>query len=95
MKIGDKYLIESDGTNVTLYEVIEIKSGKNQGKTRLDPLGYFKNLEGCLKECVRREINATYLQDLSEVVDKIKELEDTLICRGRLEVKNSECDGLV
>lgn len=95
MKIGDKYLIESDGVNVTLYEVIEIKSGKNQGKTRQEPLGYFKNLECCLKECIRREINSTYLQDLTEVVDKIKELEDKLICRGCLEVKNSECDELV
>lgn len=79
MLIGNDYKIESDGVNVTLSKKYIIKEGKNAGSERWEGLTYHRTLEQALNECVRREINATYLKDVKKVVERIKQLEEELL----------------
>ena len=79
MLIGNDYKIESDGVNVTLSKKYIIRDGKNAGSERWEGLTYHRTLEQALNECIRREINATYLKDVKDIVKRIKELEGELL----------------
>ncbi len=75
MTINEKYKIESDEMNVTLYEKYISKEGKNEGKPQWKPVSYHGNLEMALKSLVDKEINGTGLKDIETVVAKIQELK--------------------
>lgn len=79
MLIGNDYKIESDGVNVTLSKKYIIRDGKNAGSERWEGLTYHRTLEQALNECIRREINATYLKDVKDIVKRIKQLEEELL----------------
>lgn len=75
MNIGDKYKIESDELNVTLYEKYISEKGKNKGKPQWKRVSYHGNIEIALKSLVDKEINGTGLIDIKTVATKVEELK--------------------
>ena len=71
MLIGDKYKIESDSLNVTLYQK---GTSKANGKVYWRPIDYFSCVENALKHLVDLEVAETGLKDFRTVVEKQKEL---------------------
>ena len=71
MLIGDKYRIESDSMNVTLYE--KAKS-KTPGKITWRAIGFFANPKNALHHLIDLEVMETGLKDLRAVVGKQEEL---------------------
>jgi hypothetical protein len=75
LNVNDKYKIESDELNVTLYEKYISEKGKNKGKELWKPVSYHGNVEMALKSLVDKEINGTGLKDIQAVVTKVQELK--------------------
>ena len=71
MLIGEKYKIESDSLNVTLYKPVKVK--KTEG-IRWQPIAYFSSFENMLDYLVDLEVMETGLKDYRAVVEKQKEL---------------------
>ena len=71
MLIGDKYKIESDSLNVTLYKPVRVK---RTGGIRWQPLAYFSSVENALDYLVDLEVMETGLKDFRAVVEKQKGL---------------------
>jgi len=71
MLIGDKYKIESDSFNVSLYKSVNVK--KTRG-IRWQPIAYFANVTNALDHLVDLEIMETGLKDFRVVVEKQEEL---------------------
>ena len=71
MLIGEKYKIESDSLNVTLYKPVKVKK---TGGIRWQPIAYFSNLSNALDHLVDLEVAETGLKDFRAVVEKQKEL---------------------
>ena len=74
--IIDKYAIETDALNVTVYEISEVKDkeSKNFGKETKKAIGYFSTMHQAYKFIVDREVRVTGLTDLDTVMEKMKEL---------------------
>lgn len=71
MLIGDKYKIESDSLNVTLFQK---GTSKNNGKVYWRPIAYFSSFKNALDHLVDLEVMKTGLKDYRAVVEKQKEL---------------------
>jgi hypothetical protein len=71
MVIGDKYKIEADTLNVTLYQK---GISKTNGNTYWRPIAYFATVENALVHLVDLEVAETGLKDFRAVVEKQKEL---------------------
>lgn len=71
MLVGDKYKIESDTYNVTLYKRVRVKK---TGGIRWQPIAYFANLHNALRYLVDLEVMETGMADLKTVVKKQGEL---------------------
>ena len=71
MLIGDRYKVESDSLNITLY-----KKGisKTNGNTYWRPIAYFTTVENALVHLVDLEVAETGLKDFRTVVERQKEL---------------------
>jgi hypothetical protein len=72
MLIGDKYKVESDTLNVTLY--YKQKPRKSSEVERWRPFAYFSSPKCALKHLINLEVMETGLTDLKSVVEKIDEL---------------------
>ena len=74
--IIDKYAIETDALNVTVYERSEVKDkeSKNFGKETKKAIGYFSTMHQAYKFIVDREVRVTGLTDLDTVMEKMNEL---------------------
>jgi hypothetical protein len=70
MLIGNKYKVESDSLNVTLFQ----KGVSKSNEVYWRPIGYFSSLENALDHLVDLEVMETELKDLRAVVEKQKEL---------------------
>lgn len=71
MLIGDKYKLEADKLNITLY-----KRGKSRksGATYWRAIAFFTTVKNALTYLVDLEVNETGLTDLTTVVKKQDEL---------------------
>ena len=65
MLIGDKYKIEADSLNITLYQ-----AGKNYWR----PIAYFSTVENALIHMADLELASTELKDFRSVVAKQNEI---------------------
>lgn len=74
MLVGDKYKVESDSLNVTLYKKESIK----KGGIRWRATAYFSNPKNALEHLVNLEVMDTGLKDLKTVVKKQEELYDLI-----------------
>jgi len=72
MLVGDKYKVESDSLNVTLY--YKQKPRKASQPERWRPLAYFSNPHNALHYLIEKEIMGTGMADLKMVIEKINEL---------------------
>ena len=71
MLMGNKYKIESDSLNVTLY----LKgTSKANSKVYWRPIAYFSCVENALKHLVDLKVAETGLKDFHAIVEKQKEL---------------------
>ena len=75
MLIGDKYKIESDSLNVTLYKPVKVKKTDS---IRWQPIAYFSSLSNALDHLVDLEVMETGLKDFRAVVEKQKELYELI-----------------
>ena len=71
MLVGEKYKIESDGLNVTLYKPVNVKS---TGGIRWQPTAFFYSFQNALDYLVDMEVLETGLKDFRSVVEKQAEL---------------------
>lgn len=70
MLIGDKYKIESDSLNVTLYERAKSKTAVTGWRS----IAFFSSPQNALEHLVDLEVAETGLKDLKTVVEKQNEL---------------------
>lgn len=73
MQINEKYKIESDPLNITLYYKQDAREAGKGGRWK--PLGYFATPQNALKFLVDNEIMGTGMEELKSVVEKIDELK--------------------
>jgi len=71
MLIGNKYKIEADSLNVTLYGK---ETSKPKGNIYWRPIAYFATVGNALEHLVDLEVVETGLKDFRVVVEKQKEL---------------------
>lgn len=71
MLVGDKYKVESDSLNITIYKPVKVKK---TGDIRWQPIAYFSSLSNALDHLVDLEVAETGLKDFRAVVKKQKEL---------------------
>ena len=76
MRINEKYSIESDVLNVTVYEhsVVKEKESKNFGKEVKRAVGYLTTIDQAFKFLVDREVKGTGMEDFNTIMNKIEEL---------------------
>lgn len=76
MRINEKYSIESDVLNVTVYEhsVVKEKEGKNFGKEVKKAVGYLTTIDQAFKFLIDREVKGTGMEDFNTIMNKIAEL---------------------
>ena len=72
MMIGEKYKIESDSLNVTLYRAA--KNPRKPGVKTWDAIAYFSNPHNALQYLVELEVMDTGMANLKTVCQKIDEL---------------------
>ena len=71
MLVGDKYKIESDSMNVTVYEKVKVIK---TGSFRWQPIAYFSSFKNALKYIADLEVMKTGLEDFQVVVEKQDEI---------------------
>ena len=71
MLVGDKYKVESDGLNVTVFEKAK---PKKPGTVNWRAVAYLSTLKNALEYLVDLEVLKTGLKDFSTVVKKQDEL---------------------
>ena len=76
MRINEKYSIESDVLNVTVYEhsVVKEKESKNLGKEVKMAVGYLTTIDQAFKFLIDREVKGTGMEDFNTIMNKIAEL---------------------
>lgn len=76
MRINEKYSIESDVLNVTVYEhsVVKEKESKNFGKEVKRAVGYLTTIDQAFKFLIDREVKGTGMEDFNTIMNKIEEL---------------------
>lgn len=76
MRINEKYSIESDVLNVTVYEhsVVKEKESKNFGKEFKRAVGYLTTIDQAFKFLIDREVKGTGMEDFNTIMNKIAEL---------------------
>ena len=89
MSIGDKYKIESDSLNVTLYERAKSKTSVTQWRS----ITYFSSLQNALEHLVDLEVAETGLKDLQTVVEKQNELYTLVKKLGNIPERVEYCTG--
>ena len=76
MKLNEKYLIEADKLNVTVYEVSVAKDGKKAGEPIKKAVGYLTTVEQAYKFVIDREIKDSGMTDFETIMSKINELHE-------------------
>lgn len=76
MRVNEKYSIESDVLNVTVYEhsVVKEKESKNFGKEVKRAVGYLTTIDQAFKFLIDREVKGTGMEDFNTIINKIEEL---------------------
>ena len=75
MLICDKYKIESDSLNITLYQK---GISKTSGNVYWRPIAYFSSVANALDHLVDLEVAETGLKDFRAVLEKQKELHQLI-----------------
>ena len=68
MKLNEKYLIEADKLNVTVYEVSVAKDGKKAGEPIKKAVGYLTTVEQAYKFVIDREIKGSGMTDFEVIM---------------------------
>ena len=76
MKLNEKYLIEADKLNVTVYEVSVAKDGMKAGEPIKKAVGYLTTVEQAYKFVIDREIKGSGMTDFEIIMSKINELHE-------------------
>ena len=76
MKINEKYSIESDVLNVTVYEhsIVKKRGNENFGKEVKKAVGYLTTIDQAFKFLIDREVKGTGMEDFNTIMNKIAEL---------------------
>ena len=80
MKINEKYSIESDVLNVTVYEhsIVKKEESENFGKEVKKPVGYLTTIDQAFKFLIDREVKGTGMKELNTIMNKITELRSDI-----------------
>ena len=80
MKINEKYSIESDVLNVTVYEhsIVKEKGSENFGKEVKKPVGYLTTIDQAFKFLIDREVKGTGMKEFNTIINKITELRSDI-----------------
>ena len=80
MKINEKYSIESDVLNVTVYEhsIVKEEESENFGKEVKKPVGYLTTIDQAFKFLIDREVKGTGMKELNTIMNKITELRSDI-----------------
>lgn len=71
IEIG-KYVITSDPLCIILNEKKKVKSGENEGKEYISPVGYYHTVEDCMEGLLQHKIRESQATSIRELVDEIK-----------------------
>ena len=89
MLIGDKYKIEADSLNITLYERAKSKTSVTQWRS----IAFFSSLQNTLEHLVDLEVMQTGLKDLRIVVKKQDELYSLIKQLENISERVESCRG--
>ena len=89
MQIGDKYKIESDEMNITLFE----KAKSKTAVTRWRAIAFFSSFKNALDHLVDLEVMQNGLTDLKTIVAKQNELYDLVKQLGNIPERTESCRG--
>ena len=80
MKINEKYSIESDVLNVTVYEhsIVKEEESENFGKEVKKPVGYLTTIDQAFKFLIDREVKGTGMKEFNTIMNKIIELRSDI-----------------
>ena len=80
MKNNEKYSIESDVLNVTVYEhsIVKEEESENFGKEVKKPVGYLTTIDQAFKFLIDREVKGTGMKELNTIMNKITELRSDI-----------------
>ena len=80
MKINEKYSIESDVLNVTVYEhsIVKKEESENFGKEVKKPVGYLTTIDQAFKFLIDREVKGTGMKEFNTIMNKIIELRSDI-----------------
>lgn len=80
MKINEKYSIESDVLNVTVYEhsIVKEEESENFGKEVKKPVGYLTTIDQAFKFLIDREVKGTGMKEFNTIMNKITELRSDI-----------------
>jgi len=73
--IGDKYKIDADNLNITVWEKKIAERGKNTGKPYWTARGYYPNLRAALHGLVGMEVEESHLKDVKTVIKRLDAIE--------------------
>ena len=89
MLIGNKFKIESDSLNVTLYERAKSKTAATNWRS----IAFFSSVQNALDYLIDLEVMATGLKDLKSVAEKQNELYSLVKQLGNIPEGTESCRG--
>jgi len=89
MLIGDRYKIESDSLNVTLFEKAKSKTSATTWRS----IAFFSSIKSALNHLVDLEVMGTGLSDLKSVTKKQDELFNLIKQLGNIPEGVERCTG--
>lgn len=79
IQLNAQYRLSSDPLNVVSEEKTIAEKGMNAGQEVWKKQGYYPNLQSAVKGCLNRDIMARNLRGVTEVIDRLDELEEKII----------------
>ena len=78
IQLDTNYRIVSDANNIMLEGKRIGKSGKSEGKEIWETLGYYSNVNNCLKGYLNERIKTSNAKSVNELIELIQQVESDL-----------------
>lgn len=82
IKVTKHFFIDSDESNLVVYEKSIAQKGKNRGNEVTTVYGYFNTFEGALlgiQKALIRKCISKYDMDLKEALDRIEKINERIL----------------
>lgn len=74
IKIGEKYVVTSDGMQFILNEVKVSQKGKSEGQGRLEPIAYYPTIAQLVEGLIKRNIGEAQINSFTSLAAEINRI---------------------